>query len=165
MLIDLNEEFLVRAAYNGNPSALQQLYQLWGNKTDDESFHKAQEIYMEILKKFPPLKALTLLYPQKSYEEAWILNIEVEYAACVHYCADYYWIYGKLTSCAVWAQKGIDLFQRFVQKLPDEEKEQMREYSIVLNRLKFLFHQQRKYFDPNAYQKLKFEWEDDYFNL
>ena len=166
MLIDRKEKFLIKSTRMGNIKATQDLYKMYSYSSD--RFHDAALLYQQILTSYAPKEAIKILLIDGDIERLKSIEIETGFVNAYSIVSDYMAI-NKFYSCAVhWAKKGMDLFDFFHSKYPDEILVNLKRNSKDYQNLKKIFEENASHFCYDFYygyaghKGLTLEWESNY---
>ena len=166
MLLDCKEKFLIRSSCFGNRKATHELYKLYADSV--AKFDNAAHLYREVITKYNPKDAIEILLLNKKIEDMTRAQIEKEFIHSFYIVADYMALTGALRNAAIWAKKGIELFDFFHSRYPEQIASKLKESSRDYQKLNAIFEGNKKYFDSDLYYGkagwtgLKFDWEKDY---
>jgi hypothetical protein len=170
MLIDAKEIFLIRSSENGNPVAMSELYSIYGNDASDEKFGKAALLYQKTLMEYPPNEAMKILYRDKGIEKLTKHELEMKYFKSMRLVAVYMSDCKLFDKCTIWAKKGLELFENFIENFSPEYKEEIKKNNKYYHELLGYFEKYKQYFDQHYYdtinhgKKVTFAWEEKYFS-
>jgi hypothetical protein len=160
MLIDCKEEFLIRSSNFGNSKATHELYKLYSDSI--AKFNKAADLYMDVLRKYSPKDALKILHLDNDFHCLSQQQIEKEFLNAMVMAAKYEFVQRNFYHGVNWAKKGLDLFELFYSKYPENVIKSMKEKSEEYRNLKTQFNTYRwkiyilaKTIFPNKTEKSK----------